>query len=88
MRRYCPNKTQKKFPEGMTIVNYELISGITHPGTLSKTGIELYDTISIALWKNEEPYMKLLGWIILIVLLALVLIGGAYLRYQFWSGIF
>ncbi len=32
--------------------------------------------------------MKKIWWIILLVLLGVVIIGGAYLRWEFWTGLF
>jgi hypothetical protein len=35
-----------------------------------------------------EKDMKWYWWVILIALILLVIIGGAYLRWEFWSGVF
>jgi len=32
--------------------------------------------------------MKTIWWIVLLVLLGVVIIGGAYLRLKFWTGVF
>jgi hypothetical protein len=32
--------------------------------------------------------MNKIWWIVLLVLLGIVIIGGAYLRLEFWSGLF
>ena len=58
--------------------------------------IELYSTNPIALYsrggrnmsQEEGKTKNLLWWAGLIALLILVIVGGLYLRYQFWSGVF
>jgi hypothetical protein len=37
---------------------------------------------------KRRKKMKLIWWVVLIALLILVIAGGAYLRWEFWSGIF
>jgi hypothetical protein len=38
--------------------------------------------------QEEGKTKNLLWWAGLIALLILVIVGGLYLRYQFWSGVF
>jgi hypothetical protein len=38
--------------------------------------------------QEEGKTKRLLWWVGLIALLILVIIGGAYLRWEFWSGLF
>jgi hypothetical protein len=38
--------------------------------------------------QNEGKNMKWMWWVVLIALLGLVIIGGAYLRWEFWTGLF
>jgi len=38
--------------------------------------------------QNKDKEMKWYWWVLLLVLLGVVIIGGAIWRWEFWSGVF
>jgi hypothetical protein len=57
------------------------------PGLQAEIGINIIP-IQLPYVQEEGKTKRLLWWVDLIALLILVIIGGAYLRWKFWSGVF
>jgi len=58
-------------------------------GKRSTTGIRI-NIVPIQLQHDQEEgkTKNLIWWVLLIAALVLVIVGGAYLRWKFWSGLF
>jgi len=48
----------------------------------------IFEPIQLPHVQEEETNMEMKWWLVLIALLILVIVGGAILRWEFWTGVF